>query len=51
MEIKCETDGRKPCVRNYTGIDDPARESCSGMNTRSIQAMVKKKDGVKESDH
>lgn len=37
-------------MRNYTCIDDPAKESYSGVNTRSIQKMDKKKDGVKSSD-
>lgn len=34
-------------MRNYICIDDAAEESYSGINTRPIQEMVKKKDEVK----
>lgn len=37
-------------MKNYTCIDDLAKENYSGINTGSIQEMVKKKDEVKSSD-
>lgn len=41
-EIKFETDGRKPYIRNYTCVDGPAKENYAGINTGSIQEMVKR---------
>lgn len=43
-EIKFETDGRKPLMKNYTCTDDPTKENHFGINTGFIQEMVKNKN-------
>lgn len=43
-EIKFETDGRKPLMKNYTCTDDPTKENHFGINTGLIQEMVKNKN-------
>lgn len=43
-EIKFETDGRKPLMKNYTCTDDPTKENHFDINTGLIQEMVKNKN-------